>query len=172
MGFIIIVALLVFGIWLVKSLRGNIPQIHKCKSVKDVVMSINHGRIYPFYTRMNLARAKSAAKAIHPNVTKFEQEMQMYELMGLAPYFSLPVSNDYIERISVMFNKKGLVSSIGIDIKNFDANMKPLVEAMVAKFGKPMSMDNEFIIWRESYMVINISVNGSLSVIDEGLFGK
>lgn len=171
MGIIIIIALLIVlhSVW---RTNKRIPEIHKVNSIKEIVMSVNHGRIYPFHTRMNLIRAKDAAKKILPNISKIENTLQTQEMMGISPYFDLIISNNYIERVSVRCNRKGLVSSISIDIRNFNVNMKPLVEEMVAKFGKPTSMDNEFIIWREACMVIDISSNGSLSVIDESIFEK
>lgn len=150
----------------------SIPEIHNVNSIGDIVMAVNHGRICPFFTRMNYIRAKDVAKKIHPNVAEFENTIQIQELMGIKSYFDLPISNNYIERVTIMFSKGGLVSSIGIDIKNFDINMKPLIEEMVVKFGKPTSIDGEFIIWREAFHVINISINGSLSVIDESIFGR
>lgn len=155
-----------------KHIRRGIREIHRCESIRDIVMSVNHGRVYPFYTRMGFVNAKNAAMKMHSNPEAFEADLQMWELMGLAPYFDLPVSNEYIERVSVSFNNRGLVSSIGINIKNFDKNLKPLVGEMVAKFGRPISVDDEFIIWREGAMVVNIHKEGSLSVIDENVFGR
>lgn len=169
---IIIIIAVVTYVWLSSPKNSlTIPEIHKVNSIKDIVMSVNHGRIYPFNTRMNLIRAKEAAKKVCSDITEIESALQMQELMGIAPYFSIPICNDFIERISVHLNKRGLVSSIGVDIKNFDVNMKPLVEEMVVKFGRPTSIDNEFIIWREACMVINIHREGSLNIIDESLLG-
>lgn len=177
MGFIIIIAatavLLYFLCRSPKTNKAlNIPEIHKVNSISDIVMSVNHGRIYPFYTRMNLIRAKAEAGKICVDKEEFDSFIQMQEIMGIKPYFDIPVSNSYIERISVMFSNQGLVSSIGIDIKNFDVNMKPLIEEMVVKFGRPTSMSDEFIIWREACMEINIHKKGSLSIIDESIFGR
>ena len=168
---IVILAVLFFFVMVIKS-NNKMKEVYKSNSIRDIVMSVNHGRIYPFFTGMNLERAKSAAKKAHPNPVEFEQTLQLQELMGIAPYFDIEISNEYIERISVMLNKNGVVSSIGIDIKNFDANITPLINEMANKFGRPISMDNEFIIWREGCMVINISKTGSLNVIDERLFGR
>lgn len=169
---IILLCIVLYFIFSSGKAKANIPEINRVNSIKDIVMSVNHGRIYPFYTRMNLIRAKNAAKTISPDITRLEQNLQLYELMGVAPYFDLDIQNNYVERISVMLNKNGLVSSISIDIKNFDVNMKPLAEEMAIKFGRPASMSDEFIIWREACMVINLSKNGSLSVIDESIFGR
>lgn len=169
---IILLCIVLYFIFSSGKAKANIPEINRVNSIKDIVMSVNHGRIYPFYTRMNLIRAKNAAKIISPDITRLEQNLQLYELMGVAPYFDLDIQNNYVERISVMLNKNGLVSSISIDIKNFDVNMKPLAEEMAIKFGRPASMSDEFIIWREACMVINLSKNGSLSVIDESIFGR
>lgn len=169
---IILLCIVLYFIFSSGKAKANIPEINRVNSIKDIVMSVNHGRIYPFYTRMNLIRAKNAAKIISPDITRLEQNLQLYELMGVAPYFDLDIQNNYVERISVMLNKNGLVSSISIDIKNFDVNMKPLAEEMAIKFGRPASMSDEFIIWREACMVINLSKNGSLSVIDESVFGR
>lgn len=148
----------------------KIPEITKVNSIRDIVLAVNHGRIYPFYTRMNLIRAKNAAKTISPNALEIEQQLQFHEMIGIAPYFDIEVSNNYIERISVTLNKNGLVSSVGINIKNFESNTKSLLDEMVLKFGRPYSMDNEFVIWREGPMVINICRDGSLAVIDETIF--
>ena len=176
MGFILLLIAIVAVIVLFKKSEDkvgvHIPQIHQCNSVRDVVMSVNHARIYPFFTRMNFERAKKFAMQIHPNKVEFEQELQLRELMGMKSYLDVPVQNKYIERIFMTFSKSGLVSSIGIDIRNFDVNMTELMNEMVVKFGRPFSMDNEFIIWREGPMVINICKEGSVSVIDESLFGR
>lgn len=173
MGFILLLIAIVVVIVLFKKSEDkvgvHIPQIYDCSSIKDVVMSINHARMHPFYTRMNFERAKKIAIQIHPNI---EQELQLQELIGMKPYLDIPVQNKYVERVSMTFSKSGLVSSIGIDIKDFDVNMKELMNEMVVKFGRPFSMDNEFIIWREGPMVINICKEGSVSVIDESLFGR
>ena len=168
---IVILAVLFFFVMVIKS-NNKMKEVYKSNCIRDIVMSVNHGRIYPFFTGMNLERAKSAAKKVHPNPVELEQTLQLQELMGVAPYFDIEVSNEYIERISVMLNKNGVVSSIGIDIKNFDVNITPLINEMANKFGRPISMDNEFIIWREGCMVINISKTGSLNIIDERLFGR
>lgn len=172
-GLIVIIAVaVIFAFAMILKKRPNIPDINKVSNIRDVVMSVNHGRIYPFFTGMNLKRAEEQARKIHPNANEFDNALQMQNLMGIKPYFDIPVSNKYIERISVMFNNNGIVSSIGADIKDFHINMKPLIEEMLVKFGEPTSMDDEFIIWRENWMVINIHKDGSLSVIDERLFGR
>ena len=172
MGLIIVAIAGLFFLFVAIRTNNKKKEIHKATSIKDIVMSVNHGRIYPFYTRMNLTRVKGVVSKINPDTTRFEQDMQMQKLMGIAPFFDMPISNNYIERVSVTLSRKGLVSSIGVDIKNFDINMKPLINEMVVKFGRPCSMDEEFIIWREGYMVINIHKGGSLSVIDESIFGN
>lgn len=178
LGIVIIVVAVTFFLVMVFKHRSDVQgkkhpkrfrEIHRCESIIDIVMSVNHGRVYPFYTRMGFVNAKNAAMKMHSNPDAFEADLQMRELMGLAPYFDLPVSNEYIERVSVSFNNRGLVSSIGIDMKNFDKNLKPLVGEMVAKFGRPISVDDEFIIWREGTMVVNIHKEGSLNVIDENV---
>lgn len=175
MGFILLLIAIVAVIVLFKKSEGigvTIPQIHQCNSVRDVVVAVNHARIYPFFTRMNFERAKKLAMQIHPNKVEFEQDLQSRELMGMKSYLDIPIQNKYIERISITFSKSGLVSSIGIDIRNFDVNMKELMNEMVVKFGRPFSIDGEFIIWRDGPMVINICKEGSVNVIDETLFGR
>ena len=148
----------------------NIPDIHKVNSLQDVVMSVNHGRIYPYFTGMSIEKAQKIANDVHPNPTALNQTLQMQELMGIKMFFDVPISNKYIERVSVHLNNNRIISSISIDIKDFHINKKPLTEEMTLKFGKPMSMDNEFIIWRDGWMVVNIHKEGSLCVIDEKLY--
>ena len=174
-GIIIIIAgaILFIIVMLLKkkaAMPFNIPDIHKVNSLQDVVVSVNHGRIHPYFTGMSIERAQKIAKDVHPNPTALSQTLQMQELMGIKMYFDVPISNKYIERVSVHLNNNRVISSISIDIKDFHINMKPLIEEMTLKFGKPMSMDNEFIIWRDGWMVVNIHKGGSLCVIDEKLY--
>ena len=150
----------------------TMKEIQDSDSIKDIIMSVNLGGIRPYKTGMGYEQAKGIALKLIADPTTFENNMQLQELMGITPYIHIDIDNKYIERISVNFNKDRVVSAIGIDIKDFHINMKPLVEEMTAKFGKPTSMDNEFIIWRSEWRVINIHKEGSLSVIDERLWAR
>lgn len=150
----------------------NIPQIHKCESIRDMVMSINHGRIYPYFTGMNLERVKNIVRQNYQDTTYFDNYTQIGELMGYMPIVDLPQCENYfIERITLGFNKQMIVSSITIKIKNYDYHRMDIIEEMVLKFGKPFSSDLEFVIWRDGWMVINLDRHDkSISIIDERLF--
>lgn len=97
----------------------NIPDIHKVNSLQDVVMSVNHGRIYPYFTGMSIEKAQKIANDVHPNPTALNQTLQMQELMGIKMFFDVPISNKYIERVSVHLNNNRIISSISIDIKDW-----------------------------------------------------
>lgn len=184
MEVILVFALLVGClVWAFKSIGGNdepqkktvpfkIPEIDKAKSISDIVMSLNHGRVYPYSTGMSIERVRGIIKDNNLNTSNFDNHLQFYQMIGVTPCVEVPqMQNDFVERITIT-TKDNVVSSIGVDIKNFDKNMKPLVEEIALKFGNPTSMDNEFIIWREGCMVVNVCKNGSLAVIDERLFGN
>ena len=180
---IIVIAIVCFGFYFLfskgssKRKKGEkkraigIKKINEAESIKDIVMSVNYGRIYPFYTRRKIKSIVQDAMKMHTNPTQFEQNVQMQEMIGGLRSLNMPIINDYVESVSVNGNKDGLVRSVTIKIKNFETNIIPLFEEMVVKFGKPMSISKEFIIWRESFMVINIYlIDGSLSVLDENMF--
>lgn len=153
-----------------KLVEQYMREIHKCESIEDIVMAVNHGRVYPFFTGMSLAKVKSIVKNCHPNVGEFDETMQLFEFMGLTPYVDLPTpQNKFIKNVSVRINKDNIASTIVIHIKNFDLNFKRLSEDMVLKFGRPASVSSEFIIWREGTMVISITHSGSIMVLDERL---
>ena len=64
---IIVVAIIVVLCKTASKNKISTPKIQECANVIDVVMSVNHGRIYPFFTRMNFENAKQIAMQIHPN---------------------------------------------------------------------------------------------------------
>lgn len=165
----ILIAIVIIAIFIFKP---RIPKIYECDSIYDIVMSVNHGRIYPYYTGMSYKKAKQITRNVHPDATGFDQMMDMYEIIGTAPYLDLPVSSRYIERISVMVNNDGIVSSVSMHLSDPNAHMEMLVKCMVSKFGRPLSIDGEFIIWREGKREISIHNQGSLSVIDDRFFGR
>lgn len=153
-----------------KLVEQYMREIHKCESIEGIVMAVNHGRVYPFFTGMSLAKVKSIVKNCHPNVGEFDERMQLCEFMGLTPFVDLPTpQNKFIKNVSVHINKNNIASTIIIHIKNFDLNFERLSEEMVLKFGRPTSVSSEFIIWREGTMVINITHSGSIMVLDERL---
>lgn len=171
MGILIGIAIAIAIVVLLAKLGGS-TEIQKSNSIKDIVKAINHGRIHPYYTGMKLNDVVYAVNHIYPNTSEFRQELDMYKLIGRIPAIDLPHHpNPYIDRISIGFNRSNIVSSISIYIKDFEKNKEGLIREMATKFGRPMSSDGQFIIWRDRHRVINISYNGSISVIDEDLFG-
>lgn len=150
----------------------NMLEIHKCNSIRDIVMAINCGRIYPYFTGMNLTQVVKIIKQNYNDTTNLENHIQLCEMIGFLPSIDLPEApNAFINRISIGFNRNKVASSITIDIKNFQLNKTDLVEQMILKFGKPMSIDRQFMIWRDAHMIVNIdATNGCISVIDERIF--
>lgn len=172
MGIIVIavVALLVL-FFIGRKTKINIPEIHKCNTLSEIVMLINHGRVYPYFTGMSLKQVKRIVKRSYGDTNALDRALQMHELTGYIPSIDLPDSpSEVIDRISIGFNRGKVVSSISIDIKNFNANKTELIKLMAMKFGRPMSMDDMFIIWRDGCMVVNIHKEGSLNIIDERFF--
>ena len=169
MGVVIVIVIAVIIVcFLAKT--GMDTEIQKSTSIKDIVAAISHGRVHPYYTGMNLNDVKYTVKRLHSNVEEFESNLSMYELIGIVPSVEIPkFPSAYIERISLGLNRDKKVDSITIEIKNLDANLKELLKELSAKLGKPMSVSNEFIIWRNRHMVINISKEGTINVIDESL---
>lgn len=143
------------------------------RNLRNVVMSLNYGKIYPYSTGISLKQIKQMVKQRYKDTTKFDNHIQMCELIGITSFVDLPETpNNIVGRISLHFNRNNEVRSITIDIKNFEEKLQSLLNEMCLKFGNPASIDSRFIIWREKYMVINIDKeNGSISVLDERQYG-
>jgi hypothetical protein len=170
MGFIIFLIAVVVICILAKS--GMSTEIQKSKSIKDIVQAISYGRVHPYYTGMSLNDVKYTVRRLHTNTEEFESHLSMYELIGRVPSVEIPkFPSVYIERINLGFNRNNKVYSITIYIKNSNTNTKELLKEVSEKLGKPMSVSNEFVIWRNGNLVINVSKEGSISVIDEKLMG-
>lgn len=180
MGFIILLACIV---WVIikctkdgrnKTASIKIPEIQNVCSIRDIVMAVNHGRIYPYNTGMTLDQVKKIVKRSYQDTAGFENNLLMYELIGYIPSIDLPsTTNRFIDRVSINLNRNQIVSAITVNIGDYQANKDHLVKQMILKFGKPISVDRQFMIWRERHMVINIdAINGSVSVINEQLFGR
>ena len=173
MGFILLLIAIVAVGFLFKQTKGmvdkTIPQIYNCTNIRDLVMSINHGRVYPFFTGMNLERVKSIVRKTGINVADFENDLHLQELMGRIRGIDVPLSsNVLVNDIYLHLNKKQIVSSITIDISNFDFTI--LVEQMLLKFGKPESVNKQLMVWRDTYMTISLdSINKYINVMDERL---
>lgn len=171
MGIIVTIVIVVIMISVLAKL-GMATEIQKSTSIKDIVAAISHGRVHPYYTGMSLNDVKYTVKRLHPNTDEFENHLSMYELIGRVPYVDIPkFLSAYIETISLSFNRDNKVYSITIYIKNFDTHTGELLKELSAKFGKPTSVDGEFITWRNQHMVIDVHREGSISVIDERLMG-
>lgn len=178
-GFLLLIACIAWVIIKIAKNKDNkpasirIPEIQNSSSIRDVVMAVNHGRVYPYTTGMTLEQVKKIVLRSYQNTAQFESSLQMYELIGYMPSIDLPSTpNRFIGRISMNLNRNKVISAITINIRDFQMNKEYLVEQMFMKFGKPISIDRQFMIWREQYMVINIdATNGSISVINERLFG-
>lgn len=170
MGLIAVIALAVVGLWLIKS--GRATEIQKSISVREMVMAINHGRIHPYHTGMSLKDVVWAVNHIYPNTSEFKKDLDRWHFLGRVPSIDLPyLPHPYIDRITIGFNRNNVVSSISVYLRDFEKNKEELIIEMTTKFGRPMSSDRQFIIWRERQRVINISNDGSVNVIDENLFG-
>ena len=166
---VIVIAIVAFA-FLAKS--GMDTEIQKSVSINDIVKAISHGRVHPYHTGMSLNDVKYTVRRLHSNIDEFESHLSMYELIGRVPSVKIPeFPSAYIERINLSFNRDNKVYSITIHLKDFNANTKELLKELSVKLGKPMSVSNEFIIWRNSNLVINVSKEGSISVIDERLMG-
>lgn len=153
------------------SAKMRLPEIQNCNNITDIVMSVNQGRIYPYFTGMSFDQVKRVVKSSHRNFTDWENKVQLYELIGYMPSVDLPDVSRLINRTSIHLTKTKVVSAITIEIKDFQQNKTKLIEEMILKFGKPTSIDRQFMIWREGYMVVNIdATNGCISVINEKLF--
>ena len=173
MGFILLLIAIVAVIVLFKKSEDkvgvHIPQIYDCSSIKDVVMSINHGRVYPFFTRMNLERVKNIVKKKGINVTDFENNLHLQELMGRVRGVHVPLPNNVLVKdMYLNLNKKQIVSSITINISSLD--FVELVEQMLLKFGEPISVNRQLMVWQDTYMTISLdSINKYITVMDERL---
>lgn len=147
-------------------------EIQRCNNIRGIVRAINFGKVFPYRTGMSLKEAKWIAKRLHIETTDFENQLYMYGIFGRIPNIDLPrVPNDYIEKINLDLNRFNIVCAITIHIKNFNNNKAMLIDEMTNKFGKPTSMDNEFIIWRKMNLVINVHIQGTITVMDEMLMG-
>ena len=146
-----------------------IPEINKVNSVRDLVMSINHGRAYPFYTGMSLGRIKDVVKQSCLNYTEFEQELDMQEIIGCVRGARVPLpSTTLVKDVYLHLNRNKVVSSITIDISNFE--FVALVELMLVKFGDPISVSGQLMVWRDTCMTISLdSINKYINIMDERL---
>lgn len=151
---------------------GQATEIQKARSIKDIVMSINFGRVHPYRTGMKLDEVKYVVHRLHPNAAEIDRALGMYKLIGRVPFVTIPrFYNDYIEKVSLGLNSNNVVYSINIDIKDFDKNLTELARELSIKFGEPTSVSGNFIVWKDGHMTISISDNGSVSVIDGKLMG-
>ena len=169
MGVVIVIAIIaiVSIILFTSNTNADIPPITNVNSIKGIVMFLNQGRIYPFYTRMNFVRFKKAVEQAGLDNGSFKLAVMRYEMTGDAPIFMWDVSNECIESITIRLNKKGIVFSISIKIKDFKEHTKELLNEMAAKFGEPTSMDDFNIKWEEGGGGINVDVGGSITIYDK-----
>ena len=171
MGAVIVITIIAIAsiLLFMSNNKPEIPEITKANSVKDIVMSINHGRIYPFYTRMNLERVKEAVRKLDIDTTDFDNSVHLQKLMGRVRGVHIPIPhNALVSDVYCSFNQNQVVSSITINISKLD--FATLVEQMLTKFGDPISVNSQLMVWRESYMTISLdSVNKYINVMDERL---
>lgn len=149
--------------------KSNTRPIYKAQNIKEIVTSIDYGRVYPFYISMNLKNAEKMVRQVHPDIQQFDRLVEMYKLTGRVPSLVLPISTEFIEYISVSISKSNIVDCVSINIKDFDKNLKPLVSEMISKFGNPTSWDNQFMMWRKGWEIISIYKGGSILVTNERL---
>ena len=169
---VLIVIAIVIALFFVFAKIGMSTEIQKAKDIKDIVKSLNFGRVHPYRTGMKLDEVKYIVHRLHPNVAEFDRALGMYKLIGRVPFVDIPrFYSDYIEKVSLGFNRDNVVYSINIHIKDFDKNLTELVRELSIKFGEPTSVSGDFIIWKDGHMTISISDNGSVSVIDDKLMG-
>lgn len=175
---LIVISLIVVFVKTYKDERGkalHMPKIHECFTLNELVMAINHGRVYPYYTGMTIEQVRKIVTYNHENTREFENNFHLCSLMGVSPIIELPkfINEHLIKNVSMYPNKRGLISSITIDIEDFESKQGELLAYMFVKFGQPASINGQFIIWRERFMVINVdNGSGSISVIDERLFNN
>ena len=152
-----------------KGKSSSIPEITNVSSIRDVVMAVNYGRIYPFFTRMNLERVKGVVGKSGVDTVAFENSLHLQELIGNVRGVQIPLLNDaFVSDIYVSFNKNQVVSSITINISKIE--FSTLVEQMLLKFGKPISINKQLMVWRDGYMTISLdSTNKYINVMDETL---
>lgn len=157
-----------------KRTLSTIKKINECEYIAEIVQSINHGRVYPYFTGMSLRQVKKIVRESYVDTTEFDNYLQISELIGYVPGIDLPRTlNNHIDGVSMLLTRANTISSITIKIKNYAINKDAIMENMVGKFGKPTSVSKEFIIWKEGHMTIDIHLkNGTISVIDGNLLGR
>lgn len=147
----------------------RIKEIDRCESIGDIVMAVNHGRVYPYFTGMGIEQVKKTVRQYHSDTTEFDNILHLQELMGNIRGVKTPLSsNALVNEVYLHLNKDKIVSSITMDISSLD--FVSLVEQMLLKFGEPASLNSQIMVWRDSYMTISLdSVNKFLNIMDERL---
>lgn len=92
MIYIILIAIIIIAAAILFS-KPHIPEIDKCDSIEDIVMSINHGRVHPFHTGMNLEQVKNIVKKSCHKTTEFENSLHLQELMGSVRGVAIPLTS-------------------------------------------------------------------------------
>lgn len=167
MGILVLIAIVVIIIWLL--MRPQIPSIHTCRNVKDVVMAINYGRVYPYFTGMSLEKIRQEIKS-YGDIDSFERDVHMQELVGHLRGVKIPCPSDtLIDEVYLSLNNNKVISSITIGVSCLNIYEFDFKKEMHLKFGTPTSFDNRWT-WRDGHMTITLDfANKFINIMDERL---
>lgn len=171
-GFLLLAFLIGVTIYYRKNpTNAMVKEIHNCENVKDAIQTIGYGRVYPYYTGMKLEDVKKIVEQTKGSHKAYEEGLMMMRMMGLMCSLPIPSPDVYgINDIRLHFGKYEQVTSITLPFNDKQTFLEAC-EYLKIKFGTPYSSNKEFVIWRNKYMVINITwEDQSINIIDERFF--
>ena len=148
----------------------NCKRVHECKNIHELVSSIGYGRVYPYYTSMPIDEVRKIIVRDNKGIVEFESSVEFNRITGGLGGIALPTPecND-IKDVRARLSRNGVISAITIELKDEPAKWTAYMH-LTQKFGNPLTNSNEFAIWRNRNMVIDIDYNNnSINIIDERL---
>lgn len=174
MGIIVGVAILCVFIMLFKKKenvesKSTIPEVYKTHTLSELILSIDYGRVYPYYIGASFAEVKDSTLRYYTlnDATKLNKALQSHErTTHNALCVSLPNRNPYIDDIILSFNENHVVDSIVIRIKDYENNGTQIRELVCSKFGAHTPSNGRYIAWRDLRYVIRIDeIEGCIEIV-------